>query len=459
MTRRLVLAILGTTVAALLLAGLGTLAIAQLRLRATAERDLRDKVVKLAPALVETANLASGRPALALTIREAYTKLLDVDDVDLVRLSAAGRPQGALPAGVTAEELRGADILNGVTVSGRRGRFVYAATLAELPTGRAAGSEARFAVVATQRLGTDTRALRFFVVAALAVCLLSALVAVSLGRRLTRPVREADAAARRIAAGELSTRLPEPPARQTDELADLIRAINEMAAALERSKGLEQSFLLSVSHDLRTPLTSIRGYAEAITDGATRDPAWAAGVILSESRRLERLVRDLLDLAKLQANGFTFQPTRCDLSQLAVEALEGAAPDAATAGVRLTGVAPSPVPVTADPDRMAQVLANLVENAMKYANGAVQVGTQAAAGVALVWVDDDGPGIAAADRPHVFERLYVTSREPRRREIGSGLGLAIVHELVTAMGGTVTAEEAPTGGARMVVRLPLLSAH
>jgi two-component system sensor histidine kinase BaeS len=228
-----------------------------------------------------------------------------------------------------------------------------------------------------------------------------------------------------------------------------------MAATLERSKALEQSFLLSVSHDLRTPLTSIRGYAEAITDGATSDPGWAAGVILSESRRLERLVRDLLELAKLQARGFSFAPARADLSQLAVEALEGAAPDAASAGVRLGSQCPGPVPVLVDRDRMAQVLANLVENAMKYATSSVQVGTQAAQGVALAWVDDDGPGIAADDRPHVFERLYVTKREPRRKEIGSGLGLAIVHELVTAMGGTVTAEGAPSGGARMVVRLPL----
>lgn len=455
MTRRLVLAILGTTVAALLLAGLGTLGIATLRARATAERDLRAKVQQLAPVVVESATITAGRPALAKSIRELYTKLLDVDDVDLVRLSATGRPLDPLPAGVTAVELRGPAVLAGATVSSRRGRMVFAATLASVPNARLGATETRYAVVATRKITNDNRVLRFFLLIAVAVCLISAAVAVSLGRRLTKPLREADAAARLIAAGDLSTRLPEPPPTATDELSDLIRTINGMAEALERSKGLEQSFLLSVSHDLRTPLTSIRGYAEAITDGATSDPKWAAGVILSESRRLERLVRDLLDLAKLQANGFSFQPAGADLSALAVEALEGAAPDAAIAGVRLSAHSPAPVGVLVDRDRMAQVLANLVENAMKYALSSVQVGTQAAGGTAMVWVDDDGPGIAAADRPHVFERLYVTRREPRRREIGSGLGLAIVHELVTTMGGTVSAEEAPTGGARMVVRLPL----
>jgi two-component system sensor histidine kinase BaeS len=233
------------------------------------------------------------------------------------------------------------------------------------------------------------------------------------------------------------------------------KTVENSASIDAETEGLRNALLASISHDLRTPLTSIRGYAEAITDGATSDPAWAAGVILSESRRLERLVRDLLELARLQTRSFSFTPVRADLSQLAIEALEGTAPDAATAGVRLSSSCPAGVPALVDPDRMAQVLANLVENAMKYASSSVQVGTQVAQGVALVWVDDDGPGIAADDRPHVFERLYVAKREPRRKEIGSGLGLAIVHELVTAMGGTVTAEAVPTGGARMVVRLPL----
>jgi signal transduction histidine kinase len=393
---------------------------------------------------------------LPRTLLTTVRRALRLEDVAVVEFGPNGRTDVDLPAGLTVDQLALERLRAGEAVSGTQGLLVYAAAPVQATVTRSGvARNTTVAVVAAQRVETDVRTFRFFLAAALAVCVLSAAVAVTLGRRLTRPVRDADAAARRIAAGELSTRLPEPAPGATDELADLVRSVNSMAEALERSKGLEQSFLLSVSHDLRTPLTSIRGYAEAINDGATKDPAWAAGVILAESRRLERLVRDLLDLAKLQARSFSLHPARHDLSQLAVEAVEGVAPDAAAAGVRVVAACPAPVPAVIDPDRMAQVLANLVENAMKYANGTVQVGSQAAAGTAMVWVDDDGPGIAPEDRPFVFERLYVSRRQPKRAEVGSGLGLAIVAELVAAMGGTVTAESAPGGGARMVVRLPL----
>ena len=109
----------------------------------------------------------------------------------------------------------------------------------------------------------------------------------------------------------------------------------------------------------------------------------------------------------------------------------------------------------ADPDRLAQALANLVENAGKYATSAVMVSTRAEGRWAVLTVDDDGPGIAPHDQPHVFERLYVARHEPERRENSSGLGLAIVRELVTGMGGEVAADSAPNGGARLSIRLPL----
>ena len=459
MTRRLILAILGTTVAALVLAGLGTLAITAVRARATAQADLRREVTVLADGLETEARntVATDRPRIAQELLGSIRRVLKLEDVAVVELDATGRPVQALPAGLTVVDLRGPELLVGRVVSGHRGRTVFAAAPATMNVrkGTVVRGQVTFAVIAVQKISTDNRAIRFFFASAAVVVLLGAVVAVTLGRRLTKPVRDADAAARRIAAGELSTRLPDPPKGSTDELADLVRSVNTMAEALERSKGLEQSFLLSVSHDLRTPLTSIRGYAEAITDGATSDPKWAASVILAESRRLERLVRDLLDLAKLQASGFSFQPSRRDLADLARQAVDGVAPDAAAAGVGLSTACPAPVPATVDPDRMAQVLANLVENAMKYATANVQVGASTAGGTAMVWVDDDGPGIAPEDRPFVFERLYVSRRSPVRAEVGSGLGLAIVHELVTAMGGTVAAESAPSGGARMVVRLPL----
>ena len=229
-----------------------------------------------------------------------------------------------------------------------------------------------------------------------------------------------------------------------------------MASSLERSKGLEQQFLLSISHDLRTPLTSIQGYAEAITDGATSDPAWAAGVIATEARRLDRLVGDLLDLAKLQARSFRLEMRPVDLAGITTATVDGFRPDAQAAGVTLALRAPAALVVNGDGDRLAQVVANLVENALKFARAVVTVTVTADGGSALLLVDDDGRGIAPDDLPHVFERLYVTRHEPARRESGSGLGLAITRELVEAMGGEVAAQVAPGGGARMVVRLPVL---
>ena len=141
-------------------------------------------------------------------------------------------------------------------------------------------------------------------------------MALRLSRRLTQPLREATQATATIAHGDLSVRLPVGGGRPNDELGALALSINEMADSLQRSRGLEQQFLLSVSHDLRTPLTSIQGYAEAIADGAVPDDRAAAGVILTEARRLGRLVRDLLDLAKLEARQFTFHPVDVDLGEV-----------------------------------------------------------------------------------------------------------------------------------------------
>jgi two-component system sensor histidine kinase BaeS len=296
----------------------------------------------------------------------------------------------------------------------------------------------------------------WFLLASAAVLAIAVVVAARLAANLTGPLARAQEASHRLAAGDLSARVPEPPLSARDEVADLSRSINAMAAALERSRRLDQQFLLSVSHDLRTPLTSIRGYAEALADGTTGDAARAGTVILSESRRLDRLVRDLLELGRLDAGAFSLEPAPVELDELVSACVEGFGPEAEAAGVTVELVA-EPVVVTGDADRLAQVVANLLDNALRYARTAVAVSVWAdpAHGRAMVSVDDDGPGIAAEDRPHVFERLYVSRQSPVRREVGSGLGLAIVRELVVAMGGTVGVDATAGGGARLWFSLPL----
>jgi two-component system, OmpR family, sensor kinase len=439
MTRRFVLAIVGTVVATLLLAGLGTFVIGQARARRVTENQLRAQAATLAAQANEDDSVRVQRLLAALQL------VLHLEDVGRVTIGPAGRIIGTPPPGVSAADLPVDELTAGHVVSGHHRSLVYAA--APIPGAR--GNTV--VLVLTRRADAGLRfATTWFLWSAAVVVVLGFGVALALSRRLTRPLRDAEAATRRIAAGELSTRIAEDP-RHDDELANLVRSINSMAATLERSKGLEQQFLLSVSHDLRTPLTSIRGYAEAITDGATKDPEWAAGVILAETARLERLVRDLLDLARLESKSFSLHVETVDLAAVARAAADGFAHDD-DVHVSFQG---EPVMVQADRDRLGQVVGNLVENALRYARSSVLVSVATGAGRAWLTVDDDGPGIPDADLPYVFERLYVAHREPARRESGSGIGLVIVRELVRALSGDVGAARSPTGGARLTVSLPI----
>jgi two-component system sensor histidine kinase BaeS len=442
MTRRFVLAIVGTVIATLLLAGLGTFVIGQARARKVTEAQLRTEAVTLAEQATEDDTARVQRLLAALQL------VLHLEDVGRVTIGPAGRLNGTPPPGVTAADLPVAELVAGHVVSGHHRSLVYAA--APIATNRGT----TIVLILTRRADAGLRfATTWFLWSGAVVVVLGVGVALGLSRRLTRPIRDADAATRRIAAGELSTRIAEDP-RHDDELANLVRSINTMAATLERSKGLEQQFLMSVSHDLRTPLTSIRGYAEAITDGATKDPQWAAGVILAEAARLERLVHDLLDLAKLESRSFSLHVETLDLAAVAQAGTDGFAHEDSAGDVRVSFVG-SPVAVRADRDRLGQVVANLVENAHRFARTSVSVSVGRQGDRAWLAVDDDGPGIPDADLPYVFERLYVAHREPSRRESGSGLGLAIVRELVRAMGGDVAADRSPSGGARFTVSLPV----
>jgi two-component system sensor histidine kinase BaeS len=298
----------------------------------------------------------------------------------------------------------------------------------------------------------------FLVGSALALAV-GAAVAAWLAESLTRPLRAAQAATMAIAAGDMTTRLADPPPGDHDEVAQLARSINHMAAQLAYSRGLERQFLLSVSHDLRTPLTSIRGYAEAIADGTAPDPADAARVISGESQRLSRLVGDLLDLARLDAHEFSFDLRPVPVVEVVTETAEGMRPAAEEAGVALTvREPPHPSVAVVDPDRLAQCVANLIENGLRFATTSLWVDTLVGSdGLVAIHVTDDGPGIAPAEVDRVFTRLYVTDRTPRRRGGGTGLGLAIVEQLVAGMGGTVRAESPALDdgrGARLVISLP-----
>lgn len=276
------------------------------------------------------------------------------------------------------------------------------------------------------------------VFAGLAGVLLAALLSFVIARSLVRPIRRVSAATRALAAGERH----EPLALEgSSELAALADAFNKMAEQLETSREAERAFLLSVSHELKTPLTAIRGYAEGLGEGAF-GPEEAAATIRVEAQRLERLVRDLLDLARMNRSEFSVRDEPVDLAEVAREAAARHHAAAADFSVELNADAHESW-VTADYDRALQVASNLVENALREtpAGGSVTV----SAHDGRLVVADTGPGIPADDVPHAFERFYLYDKIGRDRPVGSGLGLAIVKQLTTAMGGDVRVESGPHG--------------
>jgi two-component system sensor histidine kinase BaeS len=292
-----------------------------------------------------------------------------------------------------------------------------------------------------------SRYLSALLIASGAAALLAAAVAALLARRLVAPLRRLGAAAGELAAG----RRPEPvPEEGTEELDELAVAFNGMAEQLALARDAERAILLSVSHDLRTPLTSIRGYAEGIEDG-TIDPGEAAVVVGREAARLERLVGDLLALARLRQGVLEVRSEPVDLAAVAREAEERVRPRAREAGVEVR-VEGGPAPALADHGRALQVVSNLLDNAIRVSprGGEVTI----SAGPGELRVSDRGPGIPAAEIDQAFERFHLRSRAGGGVGEGAGLGLAIVRELTEAMGGRAGVENLPDGGARFTIRLP-----
>jgi len=274
-------------------------------------------------------------------------------------------------------------------------------------------------------------------IAAAAGGLLASLAAFLLARRISQPVDRIAAAARTLAGGTH----PEPvPVEGATEIATLAGAFNDLAAQLQKAQEAERNFLLSVSHELKTPLTAIRGYAEAVEDGAI-DAREAAATVASEARRLERLVRDLLDLARMHRTDFSVHNSEIDLGEVAEDAVRRYGKQAHGFGVALWAITESPAPAIADADRVLQVVSNLVENALRLTPPGGEVRVVAEPGV--LRVEDTGPGLAEADTERAFERFYLHERYGLERKVGTGLGLAIVKELTLAMGGDVDVESRP----------------
>jgi signal transduction histidine kinase len=278
------------------------------------------------------------------------------------------------------------------------------------------------------------------VIAAVVVAVVASVVlAVVLARMLARPLAEVGAAARRIADGDYAARVPRDG---PEEIASLADSFNQMAASLERQEMMRRDFIANAAHELRTPLTNLQGYLEALRDGvivadrATYDSLW------DEAERLVRLSLSLDALAEGDAATGTPRLEELDLAGAIRSALELAQPTLERAGLRLVVEIPDALPARANPDHLAQVLANLLSNAARYtpAGGTVTVRAERHATDLLVSISNTGDGIPPDDLDRVFERFYRVEKSRDRARGGAGIGLAIVKQLVEAEGGHVGAE-------------------
>jgi signal transduction histidine kinase len=288
--------------------------------------------------------------------------------------------------------------------------------------------------------------------------LLSLVVAYFVARWIADPLQEVVKVAGHMPAEEIKSVVVRGP----HEVQDLMRAFNAMVARVQSSRNSQRDFVANVSHELKTPLTSIQGFAQAILDGTAETAEshkQAAEVIYNESARMHRMVLDLLDLARLDAGIADLKMSPLSIMALLSAIAEKFAPMAGKAGVEVEVDVPADLPVLlGDGDRLAQVFTNLVDNALKFSSsgGKIVLHAESIQGEMHVSVRDSGRGIPAAVLPHVFDRFYQAdiSRSGGKKH-GAGLGLAIVKEIVQAHGGRISVRSQEGQGTTFVVSLPL----
>jgi len=299
---------------------------------------------------------------------------------------------------------------------------------------------------------------------ALACALLVAVVAgYGLSRRLAAPIARLTLAADAMAAGRLDQHIP---AAGLDEIGRLVASFNAMSGRVTATDRAQRTLLADVSHELRTPLTNVQGYTQALRDGLLRTPQEidaALSTISSESDRMTRLIGQLLDLARVESGQSPLTLRQTDLRRILESTHQRFASSAAEQGVTLTIEAPAPVTLLADEDRLAQILGNLVANALRHTPSGGEIALTAHARrfpsgqptAAIVTVRDTGSGIPAERLPTVFDRFTRGDTDPS----GFGLGLAIAKELAVLHGGVISVESELGGGTTFTIQLPLTTTN
>jgi two-component system OmpR family sensor kinase len=293
--------------------------------------------------------------------------------------------------------------------------------------------------------------IELFLVALGVGLLVAGVLAWYLSRRLARPVLALSEAADQIAAGMYDIEVPEVPG--SGEVTHLAERFRQMADRLSEAEEQERNFLMSVSHELRTPLTAIRGHIEALREGLVADPelqAESLAVVAAETDRLERLVGDVLDLAKLDAHRFTVLHEEVDMGRLVEQVYAAFGEEARRRRIEYRCRAESNPVIVSDGDRVFQIVSNLLANAFRWTpdGGSVELALAARNGDVSVSVADTGPGIKRNEQERIFRPFW--SRDGG----GTGLGLAIAKELAGALGGRIVLQSTPGAGSRFDLVLP-----
>jgi signal transduction histidine kinase len=283
--------------------------------------------------------------------------------------------------------------------------------------------------------------------------LVTAVLAWYLSGRITRPLRRLASAADEVAEGRYDTEVP--LLTSGDEVADLADSFRQMTSRLSEAEELERNFLMTVSHELRTPLTAIRGHVDALREGVVDDPALRTAsldVISAEAMRLERLVGDVLDLAKLDTRRFTVRHEEVDMARLLEQAYLAFGEEAKQRKIDYSQeVSAEPVIVT-DGDRVLQIITNLLANAFRWTPNGGSVGLHLSSenGNIHVAVEDTGPGIGPEEQDRIFRPFWTHDGK------GTGLGLAIARELAMALGGRIDLDSEVGRGSKFELVLPTL---
>ena len=276
-------------------------------------------------------------------------------------------------------------------------------------------------------------------------------VAVLFLRRFINPLADVIYAARALSSGKLDTRIS---AKGQEDLRSLSESFNEMASALERNDQERRALLADIAHELRTPLSVIRGRLEGIVDGIYSADGTQVSLALEQTYLLERLVDDLRLLTLVETHQLRFEKSHIDLANLARHTLEIFSAEAREKNISLSlETGRGNFQIELDPQRSEQVIGNLIGNSLRYipAGGRIWLTLEETAGLLRLCVNDNGPGVAKEDLPYLFDRFWRKERSRSRTTGGTGLGLAIAKQLVEAQGGTIEARNLPEGGLQVVL--------